>query len=260
MKSLFKVSLIALGMTTLVACQQEAAEEAAPAKLETEAQKQAYALGSSVGSFIARNLSEHEALGITLDREMVKSGFVEGLASSGQLSDQEIQTLLQGLDGQLNEARTAKAEQLKVENQEKGAAYLADYAKMEGVTATESGLLYEVLVAGEGVKPKAEDTVTVHYTGTLIDGTKFDSSLDRGQPAVFPLNRVIPGWTEGVQLMNVGSKYKFVIPSELAYGEMGAGTIPPNSTLIFEVELLEVEAAAAPGEAPQADAGDGHAH
>ncbi|TAA46902.1 FKBP-type peptidyl-prolyl cis-trans isomerase [Corallincola spongiicola] len=260
MKTLFKVSLIALGVSALVACQQDAANEAAPAKLETEAQKQAYALGSSVGSFIARNLSEHEALGIQLDRDMVQKGFVEGLGNSGQLSDQEIQTLLQGLDGQLNQARETQAEVLKVENKEKGAAYLVEFAKTEGVTATESGLLYEVMVQGEGAQPKAEDTVTVHYTGTLIDGTKFDSSLDRGQPAVFPLNRVIPGWTEGVQLMNVGSKYKFVIPSELAYGEMGAGTIPPNSTLIFEVELLDVEVAAAAAEAGAADEHEGHAH
>jgi FKBP-type peptidyl-prolyl cis-trans isomerase FkpA len=246
MKTLLKVSLIALSMGTLVACQQETAAESAPAKLETEAQKQAYALGSSVGSFIARNLSEHEALGITMDRKMVEQGFVEGLASSGQLSDQEIQTLLQGLDGELNQARQAQAETLKVENQQNGAAFMAEFAKLDGVQSTDSGLLYEVQVAGDGIKPKAEDTVTVHYTGTLIDGTKFDSSLDRGEPAVFPLNRVIPGWTEGVQLMNVGSKFKFVIPAELAYGEMGAGTIPPNSTLVFEVELLDVEVAEAP--------------
>ena len=109
------------------------------------------------------------------------------------------------------------------------------------VTTTASGLQYEVLTEGSGPKPSATDNVTVHYKGTLTDGTVFDSSYDRGQPATFPLNRVIPGWTEGVQLMTVGSKYKFTIPSNLGYGAAGAGgVIPPNATLVFEVELLKI--------------------
>ncbi|MEM9992130.1 MAG: FKBP-type peptidyl-prolyl cis-trans isomerase, partial [Bacteroidota bacterium] len=107
---------------------------------------------------------------------------------------------------------------------------------------TDSGLQYKVLTEGKGAKPAATDEVSVHYHGTLIDGTVFDSSVQRGQPASFPLNRVIKGWTEGVQLMNVGSKYRFFIPSELAYGSQGAGAqIGPNSTLIFDVELLEIK-------------------
>jgi len=121
-----------------------------------------------------------------------------------------------------------------------GKAFLAENAAKEGVTVTESGLQYEVLVEGTGVKPLATDTVKVHYKGTLIDGTEFDSSYSRGEPAEFPLNRVISGWTEGVQLMSEGSKFKFVIPSELAYGERATGSITPNSTLVFEVELLDV--------------------
>ena len=110
------------------------------------------------------------------------------------------------------------------------------------MTTLESGLQYEVLVAGTGAKPSAEDTVVTHHHGTLTDGTVFDSSVERGSPATFPVNRVIPGWTEALQLMGVGSKWRLVIPPELAYGDRGAGgAIPPNSTLVFEVELLEIE-------------------
>lgn len=122
-----------------------------------------------------------------------------------------------------------------------GKAYLEENKARDGVKVTDSGLQYEVLTAAEGDKPAATDVVKVHYKGTLLDGTIFDSSYDRGQPAQFGLNQVIPGWTEGVQLMNVGSKYRFVIPSELAYGTHGAGaSIGPSETLIFEVELLEI--------------------
>ena len=123
-----------------------------------------------------------------------------------------------------------------------GDAYLADNAAREGVSVTESGLQYEVLTAAEGDSPTADDTVSVHYVGTLINGTEFDSSIARGEPATFPLSGVIPGWTEGLQLMSVGSKYRFVIPSSLAYGARGAGqAIGPGETLIFEVELLEIK-------------------
>lgn len=125
---------------------------------------------------------------------------------------------------------------------EAGEKFLAENAKKEGVITTASGLQYKVLHQGDGPKPKATDSVNVHYRGTLIDGTEFDSSYKRNAPISFPLNRVIPGWTEGVQLMPVGSKYEFYIPYHLAYGERGAGgAIPPFAALIFEVELLAIE-------------------
>ena len=129
------------------------------------------------------------------------------------------------------------------ENQAAGVAFLAENAKKPNIVTTDTGLQYEILTKGTGtVSPKATDNVTVHYKGTTIDGTEFDSSYGRGSPTSFPLNRVIPGWTQGVQLMTEGAKYRFFIPSELAYGEHGAGgVIAPNATLIFEVELIKIQ-------------------
>jgi len=127
-----------------------------------------------------------------------------------------------------------------VENKVRGESYLADNAKKTGVMTTSTGLQYEVLTQGTGLQPKPADTVEVHYEGKLTDGTVFDSSIQRGQTASFRLDQVIAGWTEGLQLMKAGSKYRFTIPSGLAYGEMGAGSIPPNAVLIFDVELINV--------------------
>jgi FKBP-type peptidyl-prolyl cis-trans isomerase FkpA len=139
---------------------------------------------------------------------------------------------------------TASVPTLMAETElEKGEAFLKENAKKEGVKTTTSGLQYKVLKEGDGKSPKATDTVQVNYRGTLIDGKEFDSSYKRGEPAEFPLNRVIPGWTEGVQLMKEGAKYQFTIPSKLAYGERGTpgGPIPGNATLVFEIELLKVK-------------------
>jgi len=121
-----------------------------------------------------------------------------------------------------------------------GRAFLAENAKRDGVVVLESGLQYEVLAAGDGAKPTREDSVRTHYHGTLIDGSVFDSSYQRGQPAEFPVGGVIAGWTEALQLMNAGSKWRLYVPSELAYGAQGVGSIPPHSTLVFDVELLDV--------------------
>ncbi len=151
-----------------------------------------------------------------------------------KLSPEEANKIIQEY---LQELAAKKTAELK----EAGEKFLAENLKNENVKSTPSGLQYVVEKEGEGAQPTAEDEVTVHYTGKLLDGTVFDSSVSRGEPATFPLNRVIPGWTEGVQLMKEGAKYTFFIPSDLAYGPQGVpNAIPPHSTLIFEVELIKV--------------------
>ena len=259
MKSIYKYSLVALAVVGLSACnqEQEAVAAVAPLELTTEAQKEAYSVGASFGTYMAGHLKEQEALGFNVDRELIVTGFSEGLNSAElKLTQEEMQTVLQSLDEKLNEKRQAQAAELAEKSAADSIAFLETNKAKDGVVTTESGLQYEVLTEGTGDKPAAADTVKVHYVGTLTDGTEFDSSVARGEPATFPLNRVIPGWTEGVQLMSVGSKFKFVIPSALAYGDRDQASIPANSTLVFEVELLEIQKA----DAPTAEATDTHAH
>jgi FKBP-type peptidyl-prolyl cis-trans isomerase FkpA len=244
MKSIYKLSLVALAVVGLTACNQEEAV-AKKVELTTEAQKEAYSVGASIGKYMSGHIKEQEELGFAVDRTLIIQGFSDGLVDTTDLTEEEMQTVLQGLDQKLNDKRLEQAETLAAKSIEEGQKFLSDNKAKEGVVTTESGLQYEVLTAGEGDKPAAEDTVEVHYRGTLTDGTEFDSSYTRGEPAKFPLNRVIPGWTEGVQLMSVGAKYKFVIPAELAYGDRDTGTIPANSTLVFEVELISIEKAPA---------------
>lgn len=241
---------------SVVGCQQEAKqveEKPAAPVLETEVQKQAYALGASIGMYTERNLQEQQKLGLALEQSLILKGFEDSLAGSSLIEKEEIQALMMNLEKSMREKQEAATAKAAEEALAQGAAFLAENAKKEGVQITESGIQYQVLQAAEGDKPAAEDTVKVHYRGTLIDGTEFDSSYKRNQPTVFPLNRVIAGWTEGVQLMSVGSKYKFTIPSELAYGERGnPPVIPGNAVLEFEIELLEIVKAE--------EAEDSHAH
>lgn len=238
MRLVTKMSLVAVAVITLAACQKETAQQ--PVVLDTDAAKQSYSLGVSVGSYLDSTLVEYNNMGLSLDSALILRGVQDSIAKKTALSEEEVQTMMAALEEQFREKQTAIADAEAAQAVAAGKAYLEENAKKEGVAVTESGLQYEVLQAAEGAKPAATDTVKVHYTGTLVDGTKFDSSHDRGEPAQFPLNRVIPGWTEGVQLMNVGSKYKFTIPAELAYGERDMGVIKPNSVLVFEVELLEI--------------------
>ena len=243
MKKMIKMSLLAVAVTvSLAACQKEEvkAPVADKVELKTFEQQSAYAIGLSMGRYINTTLARQQDLGVKLDNEMIMNGVKDGLAKKAQMSDADIEKALKAYDQKINEAATKKAETDAKASLENGKKYLEDNAKKQGVTVTKSGLQYEVLKMGTGEKPKATDEVRVHYLGTLTNGTKFDSSYDRKEPAEFPLDRVIPGWTEGVQLMPVGSKFKFTLPANLAYGEQGAGSIPPNSVLVFEVELLDI--------------------
>ena len=241
MKKTIKLSLIAASVLALTACNQEAKQEQVPVTLDTESQQQAYGIGASVGNFLNKDLADKTELGIELDQALLIRGFKDALAGEAKIDEEKIREVLTALDTSVRTKQEAHAKVEAEKSQAAGIKFLADNAAKAGVTVTESGLQYEVLTAGEGEKPVATDVVKVHYKGTLLDGTEFDSSYSRNEPTTFPLNRVIPGWTEGLQLMPVGAKYKFTIPADLAYGDRDLGKIPANSTLVFEVELLEIQ-------------------
>lgn len=198
--------------------------------------KVSYALGLGIG----RQLTDMGAKDLNIDdfAQAIKDVLAGGEV---KLSETEAQTIVRTFfEEQEKKQRAAAAERFK-DNKEKGEAYLKANADKEGVVTLPSGLQYQILRQGDGKKPKATDRVRCHYEGMLIDGTLFDSSIQRGEPAVFGLNQVIAGWTEGVQLMSEGAKYRFFIPYNLGYGERGAGQqIPPYSALVFDVELIEV--------------------
>ncbi len=205
----------------------------------------------SLGYRFAENVQRQFAEGIDTD------AFVRGVDDrlSGRDAAVDAQESERVLTAMM-EARQAKAANEALHNLESGLAFLEKNGKRDGVTTTTSGLQYEVLKQGEGDKPVATDTVTTHYEGRLVDGTVFDSSYERGEPATFPLNGVIAGWTEGLQLMSPGAKYRFFVPADLAYGDRRVGPVPPNSALIFDVELLAVNAEdAATGAKPAAHGG-----
>jgi FKBP-type peptidyl-prolyl cis-trans isomerase FklB len=198
-------------------------------ELKTEIDSVSYAIGLSV----AQNLKSQGFEDLNTEAFMV--------AMTGTYNNEDPKLNPEELDLIIRNYMTKKSERDLAVNKEKGEKFLKENATKSGVKVTASGLQYKVITEGTGAKPTAENEVEVHYHGTLIDGTVFDSSVDRGETISFPLNRVIPGWTEGVQLMSVGSKYIFYIPSELAYGERGSGQIGPNEALIFEVELFSIK-------------------
>lgn len=229
-----KKTLLAMTLaTTMVAVSSAQAFE-----LKNDEQKLSYSLGLVLGEKLKMDLE-------TMDLEAFQEGIKAVYGGTTPLLDsQQVNETMQAFQVRKMEEQRQAAAKIAQTNLEAGQAFLAENGKKEGVKTTESGLQYEELTAGTGKQPTAEDTVKVHYRGTLIDGTEFDSSYARNEPVSFPLNGVIPGWTEGLQLMKEGGKARLAIPADLAYGPGGMGNaIGPNSTLLFDVELLEVNPA-----------------
>ena len=228
-----KKTLIAASVALIMASSSVFAESP---KLTSDDDKLSYSLGMLIGERILKQYSEEIDYFILLEGMRAQHAGVETA-----ITMDEAGASMQASEDKAAIEAEAKAKVESAKAIALGQAFMLENKAVEGVMTTESGIQYQVLTAAEGDKPKATDMVKVHYKGTTIDGTTFDSSYDRGEPAEFGLDQVIPGWTEGVQLMSVGSKYKFVIPSSLAYGDQGAGnSIGPGETLVFEVELLEI--------------------
>lgn len=218
---------VALAFTTAAAADR--------AGLSSKKQKESYSIGYDIGT----NLKKQD---VDVSFDDLYAGLKDAMTGAKPLmSEQEMKDSIMNLRGELMARQQQKMKALAEKNKKQGEEFLAKNKKEKGVKTLPSGLQYRVIKDGTGASPKATDTVTVNYRGTLIDGTEFDSSYKRGQPATFPVNGVIKGWTEALQLMKEGSKWQLFIPSELAYGERGAGpNIGPNATLIFEVELISV--------------------
>ncbi len=215
---------------------QTASEPTAVRSLDTKVQKTSYAIGLDIGTNIAMGELE-------VDADALAQGLRDGLGLGGEplMTQEEQQQVLMTLQQDLMQKQMEMVQAQSAENIAKGEAFMAEFRERDGVQSTDSGILYRVITDGEGENPQAEDIVTVHYTGTLVDGTVFDSSVERGEPATFPVQGVIPGWTEILQLIPQGAKWEVVIPPALAYGQQQAGPmIEPNSTLVFEIELLDV--------------------
>ncbi len=237
-----RLTLVAAIMGIALLTSQASAEE--KTALKSEKEKVSYVIGVNIG----RNL---KAQSVDVDPDMILKGLKDA-TSGGKLlmTDDEMKETMTAFQKEMMQKHEAELKKAGDKNKADGEAFLAANKKKTGVVTLPSGLQYKVITEGKGKSPKATDVVTVNYKGTLIDGTEFDSSYKRGQPASFPVNGVIPGWTEALQLMKEGSKWELFIPSNLAYGERGAGkVIGPNSTLIFEVELISVKEGGAGHEA-----------
>ncbi|WP_026352770.1 FKBP-type peptidyl-prolyl cis-trans isomerase [Solimonas variicoloris] len=237
MKNSLRMLALSVAAAALIAgCAKKDDKAAAGnAALETDAQKFGYAIGVDLGKSL-------QPVKEDVDLAALKAGLDDAFAGTApKMDDAAREEIKNTVAKKMQERQLKQREEQATKNKDEGQKFLEENGKRDGVKTTASGLQYEVITEGKGAHPKATDTVTVHYKGTLINGEEFDSSYSRGQPVSFPLGNVIPGWTEGVQLMTPGSKYKFYIPSDLAYGERGAGVkIGPNQVLIFEVELLSV--------------------
>ena len=242
----FRSAAALCAVVALAACEQPASTSdsaEADVALETPLQRLSYGVALGLG----RNMSND---GMNVDVDAFAAGLRDAVTGSPQrLTDEEIQAEMIAFQQKINAEREATTKALAEANAQASSAFLLENGSREGVTTTASGLQYEVIEQGEGATPGPDDSVQVHYRGTLVDGTEFDSSYARGEPVTFGVGQVIAGWTEALQLMTVGSRYKLYIPSELAYGAGGAGDrIGPNAALIFEVELLDIPSQQGNGE------------
>lgn len=231
------LALVALGLVINSALAGGQAPPTGEIELKDLKQKVAYGIGLNLGKSI-------KAQGEEIDPELVAKGIKDGLAGKSSLSDEQFMEAMKSFQQQLMAKQAEASKGLAAKNQKEGEAFLAANKTKPGVQTTASGLQYKVLKSGTGKSPKATDTVATHYRGTLIDGTEFDSSTKHGSaPAEFPVNQVIPGWTEALQLMKVGDKWQLFIPSNLAYGAnpRPGSPIGPNAALIFDIELLEIK-------------------
>jgi FKBP-type peptidyl-prolyl cis-trans isomerase len=240
-KVLTSIMLVAILLTSITASAQKKKKSSAPEApksavvLQTKLDSISYIIGHDIG----KNLKTNE---ISINQDIFNAGITNGLTGNDSLlTEEETGKIMMRFQQEMMAKREQAVATEVTAEKTKGKAFLEENKMKEGVTETPSGLQYKVITEGAGQNPGAEDVVEVHYTGKLIDGTVFDSSVERGQPVKFPLNGVIQGWTEGLQLMKPGAKYMLYIPSELAYGDRGTGPIPGGATLIFEVELLSVE-------------------
>jgi FKBP-type peptidyl-prolyl cis-trans isomerase FkpA len=213
--------------------------KALDAKFKSEKEKYSYMVGMDIARSLGQIKEEIDVATVTQALQATLKG------EKTTLTEPEAMAVRQEFMQKLQGKQAAKLKEEADKNQKEGDAFLAKNKDKPGVKVTATGLQYEVVKQGTGPKPKPTDVVKVDYTGTKVDGTKFDSSVDRGQPSTFQLNQVVPGWTEGLQLMPVGSEYKFYIPSKLGYGERGPGPIGPNAVLIFDVKLVSIEPPAA---------------
>lgn len=253
----YALPLAVVSAISLQACTQETATTEEPetlaefsTSLDSPAQRLSYGIAYGFGQRMVAD-------DFPLDAPAFSLGLADAIAGNeSRMTQEEIAAEMQAFQEKAMETQQAQLAEAGAANLAASMAFLEENAGREGVVVTESGLQYEVLEAGDGAKPGPEDVVEVHYRGTLVDGTEFDSSYSRGQPVSFGVSQVIPGWTEALQLMPVGSKWKLAIPSDLAYGAGGAGQIiGPNAALVFEVELLSIQEAQAPAEAaPAAEA------
>ncbi|MDO3377383.1 FKBP-type peptidyl-prolyl cis-trans isomerase [Geoalkalibacter halelectricus] len=226
-----KILILLLSMLLAAGAAASAAQNP---PLESGTDRFSYALGQQLG----RDLKMGE---VAVTPELIAAGVRDALAGTSRMSDEEMELAMEEMQREMMMKHLAQQERMGRENLEKGQAFLAENAKRQGVETTPSGLQYRITEEGTGKTPGPDSSVTVHYRGTLIDGTVFDSSFERGEPVTFPVSGVIPGWTEALQLMKEGAKWTIYLPADLAYGEHGAGqVIGPNETLIFDVELISV--------------------